>query len=95
MGTGSVVLLLVHVPLDEGDSTDETCVLTFTIDGSFAGTVEQVGFEDAIGESWTPVLAWVKTGLSAASHTFKVQWKTGPNTAACNTHANSRDFHPG
>ncbi len=74
-GTGSVILLMMTVSVDSSASDDTTQHFRFDIDGSPASNgPEASSFSDLLDETNGCSLAFAVTGLSAGSHTFKVQW---------------------
>ncbi len=72
-GTGSVVLLIVHVQVDTVDTADRTMEFRFTVDGSATGSPVLVAFADANLEASGTQMHWAVTGLSAGTHTFAIQ----------------------
>lgn len=79
------VILLTFAMSPDDPQADETAKYRFTIDGSATGTPETSCMADGnarrVGEA---SLIWAVDGVSAGSHTFRVEWEIisgAPNTA--------------
>lgn len=70
-------VLLMFCGTFQGAGSSEDLSVCFDIDGTpTAGLISATN----IAADRTQSMQWLKTSLSAASHTFKVQWKTGSGT---------------
>lgn len=77
-GTGSVCLMIASVSID--DATGDECMqMRFVVDGTPVGP-EMGAFSDATDEANSVTMAFAVDGLSAAAHTFKVQFQLLQNS---------------
>ncbi len=84
VGTSSVVLLIFSITPDDAGA-DETAEYRFTVDGSATGSPVARAFIDNTNEGSGTTMVWAVDGLSAADHTFAVEWDTASGTPATAT----------
>ena len=75
--TGGNVLILFSGPI-QGAATADDAQFRVDIDGSPAGGWAEENMGSGISK--TISFQWLATGLSAASHTFKIQWRDATGT---------------
>lgn len=71
-GTSAVALIIGNMMI-AGDSSDATCDFSIGVDGSNEGA-ELIGFADNANIVGRICMPRLKTGLSAASHSFQLRW---------------------
>ncbi len=76
---GSVLLMLAGVTIDDPTNTDQSANFRFAIDGTRDGPFS-MSQADNTDEMDSASMAWAVDGVSAASHTFSVQWQEGQGT---------------
>lgn len=71
---GSILLFLATTQLSD-TGTDKANDFRFAIDGTRAGPEMSDSNDNTTGECNGVSMAWAETGVSAASHTFSLQWQ--------------------
>ena len=80
-GTGSVLILMAHVSLDDLSSSDKTAEFRFTVAGSSTGSPIGYAFKDQIAEANDLHLFWAVDGQSGST-AFALQWQIVQSTPA-------------
>ena len=81
---GDSVLLGFVAAISNSSGPTSLTTLTIDIDGTDEGGTEGIMQTESKGQANSPgdaSFTWRKTGLSSASHTFKMEWKVSGNTS--------------
>ncbi len=87
-GTGSVCLIICSMTIEDGGTADESFHFRVLVDGSPVGPLPMGCLSDNASEANGCTLIHAVTGLSAATHTFKVQTQADSGSSGTNI-----DFH--
>ena len=72
-GTGSILLFLGTVPMN--NIGDNAAIFRFGVDDTPEGARTEAGADGAtVGDQWSWAGVHVKTGVSAGSHSFQLEW---------------------
>ncbi len=72
-GTTAIQLIIANM-VQAGDSSDATCDYSIGVDGTNEGA-ELISFSDSANLAQRMCMVRLKTGLSAASHSFQLRWQ--------------------
>ena len=86
-GTGSVILLVAHVTIAAGGSSDIGAEFRLTEGGSPVGAV-MGAVNDGVDETLAMGVVFAVTGLSAGDHTFTLEWANRQGSASTDTSRN-------
>jgi hypothetical protein len=82
--TASGAIHLVLGTMTPASGADRTADFRIGVDATEEGA-EVTSYSDATNECSGIMLAWVRTGLSAASHTFSLRWKNRSGSVTADT----------